>query len=140
VVASSLLRGTLRGHRRRSPLRADAVSFMNTPIPAVGAKVAIVGICWRRSFVPAVVVSGIALPVSGILPSAVPEVVVTVTVDGEEQTTNNTVISHGEIEDDEPEPSMRALPQRAGLGPERLAIGYRGDDPFVMAGRKELFL
>ena len=60
---------------------------------------AITGIGRWRSFVPAVIFSGLALPVSRILPFAVPEVVVTMTVSGEEQTTNPTVIYHGEIKD-----------------------------------------
>jgi hypothetical protein len=65
---------------------------MNLPIPGVDMTASIVGLCRRRSFVPAVVVSGLALPVVGILPFALPEVAMTMKVGGEEPTTNITVI------------------------------------------------
>lgn len=51
--------------------------------------------CW----VAASAVNGLALPVSRVLPFAVPEVVLTMTVSGEKQTTNITVIYHSEIKD-----------------------------------------
>ena len=48
------------------------------------------------SFVPGVVIGGLALPVSRVLPS-LPEVVVSLTVSEEKQATNITVIYHREI-------------------------------------------
>jgi hypothetical protein len=92
LAAWSLLGGAIEGHRRRSPLRTEAVGAIKTPVRAVGTKGAIVGVC-RRSFVRAVVFGKLASSVSEILPFPVPEVVVTIKVCAGK--TNNQY--HGDI-------------------------------------------